>query len=287
MRMGEHVDRYVDGRFKRREIGRHSRDRLRSVLTRFADSYGAKDPAKLSYRDIERWLESRSHIAASTRRGEWSSVRCFTRWLTERNVIRKDPMVGKRAPRVPRAAGRALTQEECEAIEAVLPDRRAWAMYALMRYVGLRRGEVVRLQVADWDQRAGLLHIIGKGGHERVEPVPPWAAAHLRAYLAETGARSGALIQRYDRPGPISRGHLGRLFDGWMREAGVKAAPFDGRAPHAFRHTIASELLEAGADIRVVQELLGHQSLTSTQVYLRRASAGRVLEAMERARIAA
>lgn len=285
-RMHALTSKYVEGRWKRREITRPTFVRSRSILDAFAESYGARPPDRFSRADIERWMETRGHLAPGTRRNEWSTVRGFARWLVEQGVIRRDPFIGKKAPRVPRTAERALTPDECERVEAALPDARAWACYALMRWVGLRRAEVLGLEVGDWDRRGSTLRVLGKGGHERIEPVPPWVAVRLSAYLTESRALAGPIVRTLDGQRGISHSYLGRLMATWMTDAGVKAAAFDGRGCHSLRHTIASELVEAGADIKVVQELLGHQSLTSTQVYLRRANAARVLEAMERARAA-
>lgn len=284
MRMGELAAAYVDGRWKRREITLDTRRRLVSVLDAFCESYGNRPPERFGPADLDRWLETRSHLASGTRRTEWSIVRGFARYLLERGTIRRDPFIRRKAPRVPRSVERALSIDECEALEAVLPDARAWAVYSLMRWVGLRRAEVLSLQVGDWDRRNGTIRVVGKGGHERIEPVPEWVASRLRAYLAETGASAGPLIRTLDGRRRLGPCYLGRLVAQWMRDAGIKHAPHDGYAPHALRHTIASELIESGADVRVVQELLGHVSLTSTQVYLRRANVGRVREAMERAR---
>lgn len=82
----------------------------------------------------------------------------------------------------------------------------------------------------------------------------------------------------------MSTSYLGRLMSTWMFDAGIKRGAFDGFNCHSLRHTIASELVESGADLPTVQEFLGHVSLTSTQVYLRRAAVGRVRDAMEQAK---
>lgn len=282
--LGGVVHEYVLGRVRRGEITLATAARTRSILLAFAEVYGNRTINALSRRDVERWLETRSHIAPGTRRHEFSTVRFFIRRQVEAGRIRRDPTMAMRSPRVPRSAGRALTGDEADALEAVLPDARARAVFALMRWMGLRRCEVLSLQVADWDRRSETLHVRGKGGHERIESVPRWVAEPLAAYLAEARALSGPMIRTHDGTRGISNSYLGRLMATWMTDAGVKAGPFDGRACHSLRHTIASELVESGADMRVIQDLLGHQSLTSTQVYLRRASTSRIRDALEAAR---
>jgi site-specific recombinase XerC len=278
---------YMTGRLKRGEIAKTTHERHSGILRMFAAHYGARPVERLSVKDIDRWREERSHTGAATRQTEWSVVRCFARWLVAERVIRRDPFEGRRGPKVPRHTGRALTADECEALERVLPDERAWAIYSLMRWVGLRRTEVATLQMGDWDRRAGVLRVIGKGSHERDEPVPAWVAARLKAYVLVAGQRGGALIQRQDGSGGLSPARIGDLMREWMSAAGIKARAFDGRACHSLRHTIASELVESGADVMTVQALLGHVTLAATQVYLRRASVARVLAALERAKLAA
>lgn len=279
--MGDLADHYMTLRLRSGDISKPTRNRMRTVLWSFADTFGGRDVAKLSRRDIDRWMATRGHLSPGTRRLDWSILRVFVRWLVERRHVRVDPFIGMKAPRVPRRVPRALSVDECAALEAVLPDKRAWAIYALMRWIGLRRAEVVALQVGSWDQRAGIITFAGKGGHERTEPVPPWVARILNDYLHECGAKAGPMIRTLDGSRGVSLTHVSKMMKRWMEAAGIKRAAYDGRGPHSLRHTIASELVEAGADIVTVQALLGHQSLTSTQVYLRRAHAGRVLSAME------
>lgn len=267
-------------RVRRREIVAVTAARHRSILAGFADSFGQRPVANLSRADIERWQAARTHLAASTRRHEFSVIRSFCQHLVRAGHIRRDPTGDMRAPKVPRPAERALSRDEVEALEAALPDSRARAIFALMRYVGLRRAEVLALQVGDWDRRREVIHVIGKGGHHRTEPVPPWVADELRCYLTEQPAGAGPLIRTLDGTRGLAHSTLGRMMSTWMTDAGIKLAPFDGRNCHALRHTIASELVEAGADIVTVQELLGHRSITSTQVYLRRAAVSRVRAAL-------
>lgn len=278
--------RWTIERVRRHEITPSTAARTRSIIASFADSYGRRPIANMSRRDIERWMETRSHLAPGTRRHEFSVVRQLCRHLVETGQIRRDPTTGVRPPKVPRPADRALSRDEVDRLEAVLPDARARAIFALMRHVGLRRAEVLALQVGDWDRRAETLQIVGKGGHHRTEPCPPWVAAPLASYLAETGAQAGPMIRTLDGSRGLAHSTLGRMMSKWMTDAGVKVAAFDGRNCHALRHTIASELIESGADICVVQELLGHQSITSTQVYLRRAAVERVRSAMSAANAA-
>lgn len=274
------IVRYSSGRMARGEIARNTAIRVRSILASFAISYGRRPVANLGRAHIEAWMAERGPvIGPASRRNEFQAMRQFTCWLRLEKVIKTDPCAGMRAPRVPRSVPRALTAEEVDQLRAVLPDQRARAMVALMLDMGLRRGEVIGLQVGDWDRTAKTLRVKGKGGHERVLPVPDIVTEQLSAYLNEVGARSGPMIRRLDG-GPISNSYIGRMTREWLEESGVKARAYDGKACHALRHTLASEVADVEPDLRVLQQLLGHVSLTSTQVYLRGADMDRMRTAL-------
>jgi integrase/recombinase XerC len=225
-------------------------------------------------------MESRAHLSPGTRRNELSIMRGFVAWLQQERHVRRSPLVGVRPPKVPRSVPRALTRDECDAIADVLPDARAHAIFVLMRRCGLRRCEVLGLEVGDWDRGAETLRVTGKGSHERLVPVPDDVTAALRVYVAWP---AGPMVRTLDGRRGISTSYLGRLVSSWMFDAGVKVAPWDGRAAHSFRHTIASEVADIVSDLRVVQELLGHRSLMSTQVYLRRVNLGATRSALDAA----
>lgn len=279
--LGALVRVYVNGRLARGEIMRGSATRTRTILSYLADTFGHRPVANMGHADIDRWRATRGHLSPATLRTEISVVRGFVRWLQRERHVRTDPMAYTKPPRVPRTVPRALTRSEVEALWRVLPDERARAIVALMLGCGLRRCEVLRLQVGDWDRRLGTIRVHGKGNHERVIPIPGYVATHLERYLVD--ARWGPMIRRLDGVTSISSSYLGRLVQEWMVEAGVKHAPLDGKACHALRHTLASEVADVEPDLRVLQEILGHRYLTSTQVYLRRVQLPRMRAAMEAA----
>lgn len=272
---------YVRGRVVRREILASSGRRVGAVLRLFGRTFGARDVAKMGRGDIERWLDSRGHVAASTLRNEIVIVRGFVTWLRETRRLKADPMIMVKSPKVPRSVPRALTDDEARRLWAVLPDARARAIVALMIGIGLRRAEVISLQTGDWDRVAGTLFIVGKGGHERLVPVPVWVGALLDQYVSSL--RTGPMISREDGLHAISNSYVGMLMRAWMETAGIKHAPHDGKACHSLRHTLASRVADTTPDLRVLQQILGHVSLTSTQVYLRHAEMGKLRSALESA----
>jgi site-specific recombinase XerD len=273
---------YVRGRVARKEIRPNTANRVRSILGTFCLSYGHRPVRNLGRRDIERWQESRGHLKPASRRNEFQAVRQFVRWLIAEKHLKSDPMYQLRAPKVPRSVPRAMPAADVERLQAALPDARARLVIALMVRMGMRRQEVITVQAGDYDPEGETLTIIGKGGHTRLLPVPPDVSQAIRAYMETRGWTAGPMILREDGMGGISNSRIGQMVRGFMEAAGVKQRPHDGRAAHALRHTAATNVVAVEPDLRVVQQFLGHASLTSTQRYLAHAELGKMRAALER-----
>ena len=216
------------------------------------------------------------HAASSTARA-LAAWRSFGRFCVRRGVLATDPARGLPFPRLPRRLPRTLPRLDLNAALdrlAADPDPAASRDLALLEMTyssGLRLSELVGLLQGDLDRGARLLRVRGKGRKERVTPVGERAMAALDRYLAHEGRREGArgepLFAGRPRAGaavsPLSPRTVQRLVR--QRLAGVAGGL--GVTPHALRHSFASHLLDSGADLRAIQELLGHASLSSTQVY--------------------
>lgn len=273
------ITRYVASRLTRREICRMTARRTRTVLNSFAATYGQRPVKNMSAADIERWMKTRQHVAQSTLRYDVVTLRTFIKWLRQEGELRNDPMRTIANPKTPRSVPRALTRAEGMALLSVLPDARANAIVMLMLGLGLRRSEVAGLQAGDWDQVARTLRVTGKGGHTRLLPVPGRVAAALNRYRVRMAA--GPMIRHHDGVRGLSAIRISALIRDWMLLAGIKAAPYDGKACHSLRHTLASEVADVEPDLRVLQQILGHVSLTSTQIYLRGVESARLRSALE------
>jgi integrase/recombinase XerC len=261
---------YVTGRHRRGEIGAGTARQARFCLYRFtAAADGSAMPGHL---DVSGWLDGLGQLAPRSRRWNVSIVRGFTVWLVDQGHLELDPLARPPRVRVPRAVPRALPGDQAAAIVAACPDTRARLIVTLMLWLGLRRGEVPALRVDDVDRHGGTLRVRGKGGHERLLPLPPAVTAALDAYLAEhppPGPRA-PLVRSYQHPGGgITPARIYQIVSGAMTAAGVHLAPRDGRTPHALRHTAATDTLRAGATLADVQALLGHSSIATTAVYLK------------------
>lgn len=279
---------YVRDRFARREIGPDRRRQLDLWLRSFADNYGNRPLDQLGVRAVERWLETVAHHRPSTRRIALGCVDQFCRWLVREGDLKRNPCEDIQPVKVPRTSPRVCKTDEQAALAAVLPDNRARLIVALEFGMGLRRGEVAHLAVADFDPVSKMLHITGKYGNERDIPVPADVERALDTYLSEVGWLTGPLIRSTTQPWRgMNPNSIGKLVTNWMREAGVKKRGWDGMSGHTLRRTCGTELYEATGDVRVVQEVLGHAPGSSVTMshYIARVQNDRIRSAME-ARVA-
>lgn len=225
---------------------------------------------------VEDWLAGHPTWAAVTMCTNLGLVRPFLEWSAGRGRMTGGVAGQLRNPRKPRPLPRALPARAVDALLAVVPDSRGRVIVLLEAQCGLRRAEITTLRwPGDVDLLEGAVHVSGKGGVDRVVYPSEETADALRVWINERGSWPGPLICRSGPGGrlgaqtPMTPTRIGQLVTGWLRDAGLKSMPHDGVGGHALRHTAATELLRAGANIRVVQSALGHASITTTARYLR------------------
>lgn len=224
------------------------------------------------------WLRQSGRAPASVARA-LVSVRSLYRFMAEEGRLAADPAAEVEVPRVPKGLPKPLTEAEVAALlDAVVGDgavaRRDRAMLEVLYGTGLRISELVGLGLADIDLQSTLLRAFGKGAKERMVPIGRFARDALAAYLGP-GGRDVLAPERWARRGDAEAVFLnrrgGRLSrqGAWqiVRGHGDRAGLGDRLSPHVLRHSCATHMLDHGADIRAVQELLGHASLSTTQVY--------------------
>jgi len=216
--------------------------------------------------------EGKPYRAASVARA-LSAVRSFHRFLLREGITERDPAAGVPQPRLPRSLPRPLPVEEVRRLlEAPDEDSatglRDRAIMELLYGSGLRISELTGLDVDDVDLEEGSLRVLGKGGKEREVPLGSFGRDAVGTYLTRgrpalaTGAGRGALFLNA-RGGRLSRQSCARSLGRYVRQAGIARRV----TLHTLRHSFATHLLEGGADVRVVQELLGHASVATTQIY--------------------
>ena len=258
-------------------------------LRRFTDfwerEFGESPATKARLRSVD-GLAIRSYLAALHRSGlknrsiarHLSTLRSFFRWSCREGHLEKSPAAGLPAPRTPRSLPRALSLSDTENLlaagdEDFLPERER-ALFELLYAAGLRVSEAAGLDLEDVDLSSRALRVVGKGSRERIVPFGEEAGEALRAYLpvratlrrapgAAEASDSGEPLFVNRRGGRLTTRSMARILKRRLRAAGLPA----DISPHALRHTFATHLLEAGADLRSIQELLGHASLSTTQKY--------------------
>ena len=222
-------------------------------------------------RTIRRYLAelSREQVAPRTLAAHLSAIRSLYRWMAAEGVVEGDAVSAIASPKLPRDLPGVLTTHQVEALLKT-PDTstpaglRDAAMLELLYASGARISELAALNVESiaWSERT--LRLWGKGSKERIVPLYRRALEATRLYIEEgrpaTGPHPLLISARGNR---MSAAMLRRRFHMLATLAGIPA----DIAPHAMRHTFATDLLEGGADLRSVQELLGHASLSTTQIY--------------------
>ena len=216
-------------------------------------------------------------LAAHTQYGHLVSVRQFFRWLTRNGFLLANPASEMVLPKLPQRLPQAvLSPDEAEAVLAqpdiaTVPGLRDRAMLEVLYSTGLRRAELAALRLFDIDTGHGTLWVrSGKGRKDRVVPMGERAQAWVMKYVDEMRPKlAGAQDDGTLFLGDAGEGLHVDYFSQLVREYLVKAGISKPGACHLFRHTMATVMLEGGADVRFVQEMLGHASLETTQLYTR------------------
>jgi integrase/recombinase XerC len=219
------------------------------------------------------WLHEQGY-AKSTVARRLAAVRSFGKFLCRQGALAVNPAQGLRGPRQEKKLPHFLTVADVQTLLAAPPDtdwagRRDHAILETLYSAGVRVSELVGLDLADADLNDGIVTVRGKGKKERLALLGPAAVAAIHrwlpdraALLQEVGKETGAVFLN-NRGGRLTTRSVGRLLAKYLQQAGLDPRT----SPHTLRHSFATHMLDAGADIRGVQELLGHKSLHTTQVY--------------------
>jgi len=219
------------------------------------------------------WLHECGYARTTTAR-RLACLRSFFRYCCRESLCESNPAKPLRTPRTGRKLPHFLTTEQIGQLLTAPPANtpaglRDRAILETMYSAGLRVSELVALNVGDWDRSAGILRVLGKGKRERISPVGSYATKALDQWLevrqpdpqANEKQRAALFLNRFGRR--LTTRSIGRMLETHIATAGLASQT----SPHTLRHTFATHLLDGGADLRSVQELLGHKSLTTTQIY--------------------
>jgi tyrosine recombinase XerC len=230
------------------------------------------DVARPTLRSYVAELYDRGLVSSTVARNI-AAIRSFFRFLVRRGVLSANPATTLTQPRRPRRLPSVIHESAVESMlnsmDTSTPSgARDRAMLEVLYGGGLRLQELLHMSLTDLDLADGTVKVLGKGRKHRIVPVGRSAVEALRAYLhlrstLRPDGEAGALVFVTDRGRPMNARYVQRL-----AAARIRAVSEVGRqSPHVLRHTIATHLLDRGADLRAVKELLGHASLSTTQVY--------------------
>ncbi|GDX90831.1 MAG: tyrosine recombinase XerC [Planctomyces sp.] len=234
------------------------------------------------------WLHECGYARTTVAR-RLACLRSFFRYCNRDGICETNPARPLRTPRSGRKLPHFLTTEQVGSLLTAPPANtppgiRDRAILETMYSAGLRVSELVGLNVTDWDRGSGIVRVLGKGRKERLAPIGSYASKALDQWLevrqpdpkAPEKQRFAMFLNRFGRR--LTTRSIGRLLETHIATAGLSQQT----TPHTLRHTFATHLLDGGADLRSVQELLGHKSLTTTQIYTH-VSTRRLRETYEKA----
>lgn len=277
------ISQYLDYLWLERGLSDNTRNAYTRDLNRFACWLNQRrlQLQELDRRDLQRHLQWRveQQLRPTSTSRLLSTLRGFYRYLLRENLIAADPTLNIDSPRRGRPLPKTLTEADVETLLSA-PDTgtalglRDRTMLELLYACGLRVSELIELRLEELNRRIGVLRIVGKGDKERMLPVGDEALDWLSRYLRESRPELGTdpriehiFLSRLGQP--MTRQTFWHRIKRYAVESGIDK-PI---SPHILRHAFATHLLNHGADLRVVQMLLGHSSLSTTQIYTHVATA--------------
>ena len=224
---------------------------------------------KIDYMQLRRYFASlrEKEYRPRTLARKLSALRSFFKFLQREDVVDSNPAALMQSPKLDKNLPKFLSEEDMvRFLDAPIDEKkmgkRDCAILETLYSTGMRVSELVGLDVGDVDLFGNIVKVLGKGKKERLVPIGNKAVKAIHEYLDERGARAGALFLN-NRGGRLSDRSVRNIVDKYV----LKSAVQQNISPHVLRHSFATHLLDHGADLRSVQELLGHVNLSTTQIY--------------------
>ena len=235
-----------------------------------------KPPSKLATKDIRGFMQWIASLGLSARSQSriLSGIKAFYKYLILEENLKKDPTELVEAPKIGKKLPDTLSKTEIidliESVDLSHPQgERNRAMLEVLYGCGLRVSELINLKLSDWHRNEGFVKVIGKGNKERLAPIGGIAEKQLDTYIKQIRSHQDKVKGHEDF---IFLNRNGRQLSRVMvfyiiKELAKKMNLKKKISPHTFRHSFASHLIDGGADLRAVQEMLGHESITTTEIY--------------------
>ena len=249
---------------------------LTVFITFLKNDFNIDDPEKIAYNHVSSFFQLlfELELTGSSAARYLSSLRGFFKFLLHNNYITKNPVDKIETPRRKKNIPEVLTIPEMETVLSK-PDTREKlglrdkALLEIMYACGLRVSEVINLKVSNLYFNDEIIRVFGKGSKERLVPIGRSAVEWIMKYMSESRLLlvKRTLSENYlflnNRGTKLSRMGIWKITDRYFKEAGINKDVH----PHTFRHSFATHLIEGGADLRAVQEMLGHADISTTQIY--------------------
>lgn len=262
-----------------RNLSGNTLDAYRNDLARYCQFLQAENirrPDQIDIALIQKFISTLAEagLAASSLARNFSSIRSFHRFLIGENIVQTNPTDLLQSPRLPAKLPKILDLSEIEAILAAIDINtnkgiRDRAIIETLYSTGVRVSELITLEMSNIFFQHNVIRVFGKGSKERIVPFGDRAKQYLKQYIAAVRSlllrhsRSGDVLFLNMRGAPLSRMGVWKIIQEYVQAAGIKKQV----SPHVFRHSFATHLLEGGANLRAVQEMLGHSDISTTQIY--------------------
>jgi len=245
-------------------------------LLGFLEALSITDPSQVSKKELNSFFSSlnKTGLSSNSAARYYSSIKGFFRYLFVQNYIKENPMEKVSSPKLKKGLPLVLSINEVDSIlsrpdTSVVLGLRDKALLELLYACGVRVSELLGLKVSDLFFNEKMIRVFGKGSKERLVPIGRSAVKWIKEYLIksrpmlEKKHKSENFLFLNKRGTKLSRMGIWKIVDKYVKDAGIKKEVH----PHTFRHSFATHLLEGGADLRAVQEMLGHADISTTQIY--------------------
>ena len=270
------IDHFLDALWMERGLGKNTLEAYRADLYTFAEwqsKRGNSDLLKTSAADLHAYLALQASYSTRSTARRLSSLRRLYQYLAREGRISIDPTINVESPRLGRSLPKTLTEADVESLLDA-PDTknrngmRDRAMLEVLYATGLRVSELVNLRLDQLNLRQGVIRVIGKGNKERLIPLGEESVDWLNRYIRDVRpeyfkGQPDATLFPSNRGTPQTRQTFWHAIKRYAIVAGITKP----MSPHVLRHAFATHLLNHGADLRVVQMLLGHSDISTTQIY--------------------
>jgi integrase/recombinase XerD len=247
-----------------------------SSLLRFLEEYKIDDPSEVGYENLIAFFKALKNAGLNSRSAAryYSSLKGFFNYLVRNKYIAANPIEKVPTPKLGKNLPSVLSVNEVDAIlskpdTANILGLRDKAVLETFYACGIRVSELINLKLSDIFLEEGVIRVLGKGSKERLVPIGSSAIEWINYYLKqsrlllEKKTKSGNFLFLNSHGTKLSRMGIWKIVDRYVTEAGILKEVH----PHTFRHSFATHLLEGGADLRAVQEMLGHADISTTQIY--------------------